>query len=48
MVEDNLGLIVVENAKEFGERVQKNLNKIRKDAYWKHYIKIIIYILFQM
>jgi len=36
MVEDNLGLIVVENAKEFGERVQKNLNKIRKDE--KNYI----------
>jgi len=36
MVENNLGLIVLENAKELGEKLQKKLNEIRKDE--KHYI----------
>lgn len=36
MVGDNLGLIVLENAKEFGEELQKNLNKIRENE--KDYI----------
>ena len=31
MVENNLGLIVLENAKELGEKLQKKLNEIRKD-----------------
>lgn len=31
MVRDDLGLIVLENAKEFGEKLQKNLNEIRKN-----------------
>lgn len=36
MGKDDLGLIVLENAKELGEKLQKNLNSIRKDK--KHYI----------
>lgn len=36
MVGDDLGLIVLENAKEFGEKLQKRLNDIRKDE--KNYI----------
>ncbi len=31
MTRDNLGLIVLENAKEFGEKLQKNLNIIRNN-----------------
>ena len=31
MARDDLGIIVLENAKEFGEKLQKNLNKIRNN-----------------
>lgn len=31
MLVDNLGLIVLENSKEFGEKLQRNLNKIRNN-----------------
>ena len=31
MARDDLGIIVLENAKEFGEKLQKNLNQIRNN-----------------